>query len=171
MENQAGMIEANSHRENRDMTWLGSVRTMLKRITTCLTPLILVAVVGFLVGCDDRPGRVQITGKVLIDGEPLTYGAVRFVPQGARPSSAVLDDEGRFTLSTYGENDGIIPGVHRVSVNAGESISDNERKWHAPPKYFRYQSSGLTQEITEDTETIEINLTWDGGKPFIERIK
>ena len=112
-----------------------------------------------------------MTGKVLIDGKPLTYGYIRFVPKGARPSGAKLDDQGQFTLSCYGENDGIIPGVHRVSVNAGEWIGDNERKWHAPPKYFRYQSSGLTQEITESTESIVINLTWDGGKPFVERVK
>jgi hypothetical protein len=44
-------------------------------------------------------------------------------------------------------------------------------KWHAPKKYFRYKSSGLTEEITGPTDSLVINLTWDGGKPFVERIR
>jgi hypothetical protein len=112
-----------------------------------------------------------MTGQVLIDGKPLTHGSVKFVPTGARPSVAKLDEEGRFTLSCYGDQDGIVPGIHRVSVNGSEYISNNQRKWHAPPKYFRFQTSGLTQEITEETESVEINLTWNGGKPFVERTR
>ena len=151
----------------------GCFKSQLQKTTDShrLIPLVLVLFASALVGCDDKPDRARIQGKVLIDGKPLTYGSVRFVPGDARPASAKLDDEGNFTLSTFGKNDGIVYGVHKVSVNAGEWIGDNERKWHAPPKYFRYQSSGLTQEITADTETVEINLTWDGSKPFIERVR
>lgn len=124
------------------------------------------------VGCGDgRPSRLPMSGQVLIDGEPLTFGSVQFVPTNARPSVAKLDEEGRFTLSCYGEKDGIVPGVHRVQVNAAEWISDNERKWHAPPKYFRYQTSGITQEVTETTEAVVINLTWNGKKPFVEKVR
>ena len=130
--------------------------------------------VGLLLaaGCGDgRPPRKQVSGQVLIDGEPLTFGFVRFVSDHSRPASAELDDEGKFTLSSYGEYDGVVPGLHRVEVNAGEWLGDSERKWHAPPKYFNYRTSGLTQEITESTESMVINLTWDGGKPFVERVK
>jgi len=143
-----------------------------KTITRVLTLLCLSTVVVAFVGCSDgRQTRVLMSGQVFIDGEPLTFGSVRFVPKNARSSVAKLDKEGRFTLSCYGKKDGVIPGVHRVQVNAGEWISDNQRKWHAPPKYFRYKTSGLTQEITESTESIVINLTWDGGKPFVERVR
>ena len=123
-------------------------------------------------GCSDgRPERALVSGQVLIDNEPLSFGFIRFVPKGARPSGGTLDENGRFTLSCDGENDGIVPGVHRVQVNAGEWISNNERKWHAPPKYFRYQTSGLTQEITGPTDSLVIQLTWDGRKPFVERVQ
>jgi len=143
-----------------------------KSITRVLTLLSLSTIAVALVGCGDgRQARVLMSGQVLIDGQPLTYGSVRFVPKDARASVAKLDKEGRFTLSCYGKKDGVIPGVHRVQVNASEWISDNQRKWHAPPKYFRYKTSGLTQEITESTESLVINLTWDGGKPFVERVR
>ncbi len=123
-------------------------------------------------GCSDgRPPRMDVSGQVLIDGEPLTYGYIRFVPKGARPSGGKLDEQGRFTLSCYGEHDGIVSGVHRVEVNAAEWISSKKRKWHAPPKYFRYNTSGLTQEITGPTDSLVINLTWDGGKPYVEQVK
>jgi hypothetical protein len=120
-------------------------------------------------GCGDgRPERLPVSGQVLIDGQPLTYGYIRFVPTGSRPSGGPLDEQGRFTLSCYEKNDGIIPGVHRVEVDGSESISSKKVKWHAPKKYFRYTNSGLEQEITEPTDSLVINLTWDGGKPFVE---
>jgi hypothetical protein len=122
-----------------------------------------------VIGCGDgRPDRLAVSGQVLIDGNPLTYGFIRFVPQGGRPSGGRLDAEGRFTLSCYGENDGIIPGTHRVEVDASEWLSATQRKWHAPKKYFRYRTSGLTQQITGPTDSLLINLSWDGGKPFVE---
>ena len=125
-----------------------------------------------VVGCGDgRPARLAVSGQVLIDGRPLTYGYVRFVPTGGRPSGGRLDAEGRFTLSCYGENDGIIPGTHRVEVDGSEWLSATKRKWHAPKKYFRYRSSGLEQEITGPTDSLLINLTWAGGKPFVETVR
>lgn len=134
--------------------------------------LLLFSLAISLIGCGDgRPTRLAVSGQVLIDGKPLSYGHVRFVPKGARPSGGRLDEQGRFTLSCYGENDGIVPGVHRVEVNAGEPLSATTIKWHAPKKYFRYTISGLEQEITDSTDSLVINLTWDGGKPFVERVR
>ena len=137
-----------------------------------LSLLCVLSITSILIGCGDgHPPRKQISGQVLIDGKPLTFGFIRFVSNHGRPASAELDDEGKFTLSSYGEYDGVVPGEHRVEVNAGEWLGDSERKWHAPPKYFSYRTSGLTQEITEANDSMVINLTWDGGKPFVERVR
>jgi hypothetical protein len=114
---------------------------------------------------------MHVSGQVLIDGKPLDYGFIRFVPKGGRPAGGRLDDQGRFTLSSYGSNDGIITGVHRVEVDGSETISSTQKKWHAPKKYFRYKTSGIEQEITGPTDSLVINLTWDGGKPFVERVR
>jgi hypothetical protein len=133
---------------------------------------IVAAAVLPCLGCSDgRAERVPVSGQVLIDGKPLTFGYVRFVPIGSRPSGGYLDEQGRFTLGCFDKDDGAIPGDHQVEINAGESISSTERFWHAPKKYRSYRTSGLTRTITEPTDSVVVNLTWDGGKPFTERTR
>jgi hypothetical protein len=112
-----------------------------------------------------------VSGKVLIDGEPLRYGAVIFVPKGGRQSTGTIDPNGQFKLTCFQPNDGAIVGSHRIQVCASESINNTTIKWYAPKKYAELQTSGLTQEIEDSTDSVVIELTWKGstpGKPFTE---
>jgi hypothetical protein len=121
------------------------------------------------VGCSDgRPDRVPVSGQVLIDGEPLKFGKVRFIPADHRASRGKLDANGRFTLSCFTENDGAVVGRHKVEIAAFEMVNPDLIRWHAPKKYRDEQTSELTQEITGPTDSVIINLTWDGGHPFDE---
>jgi hypothetical protein len=127
------------------------------------------AALASITGCSDgRPTRIPVSGTVLVDGKPLTQGNIKFVPTGARPSAGKLDENGRFTMACYDGDDGVIPGTHRVAVSASKIIGESKIQWFAPKKYADFRTSGLTFEITEPTENLTINLTWDGGKPFIE---
>ena len=112
-------------------------------------------------GCSDgRPEIVPVSGQVLIDGEPLTYGFVRFSPGDGRVSMGRLDENGRFRLTCYESGDGAIVGTHRIAILTHEVIGNAKIKWHAPSKYANYATSGLTQEISQPTDSIVINLTW-----------
>lgn len=124
-----------------------------------------------VVGCDDRPRRVAASGRVLIDGKPLEYGFVQVVPEGDRPAIGQLGPGGRFTLTTFDENDGVVPGTHPVAVIAMESIDAVSQRWHAPKKYMSHETSGLTITVEEPTDSLEINLSWEGGQPFVERFQ
>lgn len=120
-------------------------------------------------GCSDgRPTRVKVSGTVLIDGQPLTKGIVQLVPNGTRPAAGKIDAQGRFTLTSYDGGDGVVLGTHRVLIAAKEAVSESQVKWLAPPKYADLKNSGLTIEITEPTEDLTIELTWNGGKPFVQ---
>lgn len=145
---------------------------MLSTSPDCKSQLLLgfiLTSIAFAGGCGDgRPGRVQVSGQVLIDGEPLSHGSIQFVPSGGRPAVAKLDDQGKFTLSTYGKYDGVIPGEHLIAINGSEELSSSKKKWHAPKKYFNHKTSGLSETISEPTDSLTIEITWDGGEPFIE---
>ena len=139
-----------------------------KRYSTLLSLLSLAALISL--GCGDgRPPRVTVSGQVLIDGEPLKQGNIKFVPEGARPSAGTIDENGRFTLTCYDGNDGVIPGTHRVQISASEILDGSKVKWWAPRKYSDFRTSELEFELTEPTDDLTIELTWDGGKPFITK--
>lgn len=122
-------------------------------------------------GCGPRrPKLVRVSGKVLIDGQPLTYGMIRFVPVGSRASVGSLDGEGRFELSCFDHGDGAITGKHRVEIRAAEPMGDSAYKWLAPKKYASANTSELEQDITGPTDSLIIELTWDGAQPFVEGV-
>jgi hypothetical protein len=121
-------------------------------------------------GCGDgRPKRVPVSGQVLIDGQPLTFGFVRFAPPDSRPSTGELDRNGHFALTCFEPGDGAVTGKHKVTVMGQEAIGHETIKWHAPKKYANPSTSGLEQEITGPTDTVKIEITWDGKKgPIVE---
>jgi len=122
-------------------------------------------------GCSDgRPDRVPVSGQVLIDGKPLGYGVIRLIPSDARPATGQLDAEGRFTLKTFEDGDGAVLGTHPVMILAAESISSTKQRWHAPKKYANAKTSDLTATIDGPTDSLLIELSWEGGKPFVETI-
>lgn len=125
-----------------------------------------------MMGCSDgRPARVPVSGEVLIDGKPLKSGYIRFVSAEHRPSQGYLDVNGRFTLSCFEDNDGAVIGEHKIEIRGTEMVNPQLMRWHAPKKYADQQTSGLVQEITGPTDKIVINLTWEGGQPFDEKVE
>ena len=125
--------------------------------------------VALLAGCGDgRPTRVPAGGRVLIDGKPLALGFVQVVPEGDRPATGKIGEDGRFSLTTFDENDGVVPGKHRVAVMAVEPIDGSSQRLHVPKKYNDPATSELQIEVTEPTDALEINLSWEGGAPFVE---
>jgi hypothetical protein len=117
-----------------------------------------------LTGCrDSGPKIVPVSGSVTIDGQPLTYGHIQVIPAGWRPASGRLDGAGRFTLTTTTPNDGCAVGTHPVAILAGESLTPETMKWHAPQKYADVQTSGLTVTITGPTDDLKIELKSDGS--------
>lgn len=123
-------------------------------------------------GCGEAiPDRMPVTGQVLINDQPLTYGFVQVVPMGARPAMGKIGPDGKFTLSSFAENDGAVFGNHPVAVMANEPIDATSQRWHAPKKYADIATSGLKAQIVEGHPEITLKLYWDkGDKPFVEKL-
>lgn len=108
-------------------------------------------------GCKrGNPRVVPVRGKVLYNGEPLPFGSVMFQPDKGQAAVADLGGDGSFTLSSYGPNDGAVPGTHSVSVSCYEGQrpgkaggGDSLGRLLIPLKYTRFGSSGLTAEVKD----------------------
>jgi len=92
---------------------MGTDSLLLRRILACLT---VFSVVALLPGCTQTPSVVLVSGKVLYNGEPLPFGVVMFQPEKGQAAQGEIQSDGSFQLSTYGPNDGAVPGRHKVSV-------------------------------------------------------
>jgi len=76
-----------------------------------------------LAGCGDdgRPTLVPATGKVVIEGKPVTAGAVIFHPAPGnaytkdKPSS-LLQVDGSFAMKTFPFGEGVSPGQYKVTL-------------------------------------------------------
>jgi hypothetical protein len=125
-----------------------------------VTFLALALCLGVVYGPGDgRPARVRVSGQVLIDGQPLTRGTILFVPQGARPAAATLDPQGHFQLTSFDDQDGVVPGTHRLAVAPGGVPGETDAPWPVPARYADYQTSGLCVEVTEATDDVVVELT------------
>jgi hypothetical protein len=118
--------------------------------------IFLLALIGIglqtLAGCG-KGGYRPLSGTVMVDGKPAMSGArVLFVPLGnTRPADAVIDADGRFTVTSVGKS-GAMPGDYRVClVNSVESIpkpggsaeatEEQQAAGIAPKGWFEYSAA------------------------------
>jgi hypothetical protein len=148
-------------------------KTLIHEIVMPPLQLLLIVFLFALIGCGDgRPDRLRVSGTVTIDGEPVTRGNIKFVPEKGRPSFGDIGSDGRFTLTCYDGNDGALPGKHRVQVDANRGISDREMEIFTPKRYADFRTSGIEVEISEPVDDLTIELTWGDEKkgPYVERL-
>lgn len=130
--------------------------------------IVVVTNVLLLTGCNSGPKIVPVAGEVLIDGKPLPTGFIQVLPAGFRAAAGKIEN-GRFVLTTLDPDDGCVLGTHPVAVIGTQSMGPGAQKWHAPKKYMSTETSELTVNITGPTNNLKVELTWAGGKPFIEK--
>lgn len=116
----------------------------------------LLAILGSvsLSGCEssNKLQTAEVTGRVTIDGRPLSMGTVMFVPEHGKMATGRIESNGTFRLSTYGSNDGVIVGKCRAAVmvitSAGEENElEPARPSPIPAKYSAVGTSGLEYEV------------------------
>jgi hypothetical protein len=120
-----------------------------------VSALLMASVTLGLTGCggNSDPGAVPAVpaaGTVTYKGQPVAKGTIQLVPEKGRPASGTIEG-GRFTLSTYGEGDGAIPGKHKVAVIATEEVprkqGEPRTKYLVPEKYASPDSAGVEIEV------------------------
>ena len=102
-------------------------------------PVVLGAVLA-AAGCGDPSGipkTVQVKGKVMLGGEPLTSGMVSYIPAEGSTSKfragGGIGSDGTYTLTTgsaTGQKPGAVPGKYKVIINTNTPPMGTD----APPK-------------------------------------
>ena len=144
--------------------------TVSRRGSALVASLFMMLALG---GCGQAVQRVAVSGKVLLDGEPLTVGTIRFVPASGRPASSRILADGSFrvarkSLSAGGDEVvGLFPGNYHIAISATESLGeaeDAEVRWLVPRRYGDFRTSGLEADIQASTESMIVELTWEGSE-------
>ncbi len=125
---------------------------------------------SLLLGCGGGPKLVPVSGQVLVDGKPLETGFIQVIPADERPAGGVIGSDGRFTLTTYETNDGCALGTHQVIVTATKQLNAMATEHLVPPDYGDPAKSSLKTTVDGPTKELKIELTWNGGKPYIEQV-
>lgn len=137
------------------------------RVRTTVLPCTLgfvACLAVMLTGCGgpSRPAVTPAKGKVLINGEPLTghLGFVRVEPSDSRAATGEINQtDGTFTLSSFVEGDGCVPGTHAVAVIVNTTMGA-ELISLIPEHYSDATTSGLT--VTVGTEPADLTIELSG---------
>ena len=125
-----------------------------------------------LVGCSGGPEPTYpVHGVVTLDDQPLDGGTILFElaeppDRGERYTArGTIDSEGRYQLSTFGENDGAVAGRHRVVVFAKIAVMRDtpygSQKSVIPTKYQAPETTDLLYDVERGDNQIDIPLRSD----------
>ncbi|HVJ84208.1 MAG TPA: hypothetical protein VM452_01120, partial [Caulifigura sp.] len=123
-------------------------------------------------GCgSDGPPLGAVTGRVTLDGKPLSGAVLTFISQSEKgsPSYGGTDDQGRYSLMFTNTKSGAMVGEHLVEiettkVSAAEAKELVAQGMAAPAPYVaipkKYRKSGaLTAKVASGSNTIDFELT------------
>ena len=110
----------------------------------------------------EHPEVGAVSGLVTLDGAPLADAIVEFSPESGRPSSAVTDAEGRYSLGYLDKVPGALLGTHTVRISTaryapqpdGTSIPVPEK---LPAKF--HSKSTVTKEVKAGSNQFDFELT------------
>ena len=134
--------------------------------------------VAVCAGCGERlPETVPVHGTVTWQGKPLTDGRVVLHPKHAgegaprRPATALLDDQGRYRVSTFRTGDGAMPGEYYVLVHSylsepSHAGADDDTLvpayvWRIPPRHGDPTQCGRVLEVPRRSRPIEYPIDLD----------
>jgi hypothetical protein len=145
---------------------------------------------AFVLGCEEDEGlgrRYPVHGRVVYRSQPLESGQITFHPVASagtpRDATGTIQD-GYYTLSTIGDDDGALPGNYRVTIAAYSAVplklqpivpggaakpfdvmsksavmkAARQAKNLIPSKYMSPRISPLTREVKAERNRFDFEL-------------
>jgi hypothetical protein len=142
----------------------------------------LLLLLGLVAGCEPRTAKVS--GRVLYKDQPVPGGWVMFGSSepGTSASQATIDDQGHYEITArVGEvqilvdNQELAPmeksaapklpeGLNPPPGGKGDAVrpaggpKTNARYVEIPPRYYKFETSGLTYTVKPGPQTYDIEL-------------
>jgi hypothetical protein len=126
-------------------------------------PICLIASVVCALGCNRGPEIVPVSGKITIDGQPLTTGFITMYQEGYRPATAQIESDGSFHFKTLKDRDGCLLGEHPITVTSNEVVDATTTKFFIPPRYGDLKGADMKLKIDGATDRLAVDLTWKGS--------
>ena len=143
--------------------------------------LLSICVMTLNLGCSKSKGYetpetlIQVTGKVVIDGEPLTGATMNFIPDKGTSGTggfAITDETGEFEALHYSQKAGLEPGTYKVTfsklvmengepIQPGVDAADVAAVEKLPPHLSRLNPDNHQYLLTvnQSEQTIEYKLS------------
>lgn len=100
-----------------------SLESTLRRLSAVTFVGMLAAIVG-CGGGTDQPDLGLVSGKITLDGVPLSGVDVTFRPEDGRPAMGKTDAEGNYVLNYIRDNPGCKVGRCRVEIGSSEESGE-----------------------------------------------
>jgi len=144
--------------------------------------VLLLTTVFFAGGClggssEELVGLVPVSGKVTLDGAPLTGASVTFMPEGTgmgRPCYGATGEDGSYTIKDPGGREGCPVEKFKVVISKyakedGSPVGKDpesaaEGMEHLPEKYSNAEQTQLSAEVPEGGKTFDFDLKTKGKK-------
>jgi hypothetical protein len=123
-----------------------------------------------LTGCSGGAQFAPVSGRVTLDGRPLAYAAVYFLPmaptgkfEAPGPGSlAVTDEQGDYTLIIAGRGTpGAVVGDHRVQISTRTAVPPGATDTSAPQRELvppKYNNQTTLRFVVQLGGTAEANF-------------
>lgn len=130
--------------------------------------MLCVMAAALLAGCSPtlppKPQTFPVHGTVTLGGQPVHGGRVFFEPvdfaTGAIPGRGQLDKDGKYTMSAFVDQEGMVPGEFKVyfedDMRPAKALGAEPTKY--PEKYRKADESDLKVAVKAEDNTIDIKL-------------
>jgi hypothetical protein len=137
-------------------------------------------------GCGSGLTLAPVSGRVRVDGQPVTSGTIMFHPASGPAAVGTIQSDGTYTLATLRPGDGAVVGTHRVTIHAtavgagtlvepktlddeiklaqkkapgGKIFAAGKVTWIVPEKYARLETTPLTRNIEAGANRFDFELS------------
>jgi len=123
---------------------------------------LLVLVWCCTLGCGSA--TTTVSGRITLDGQPLTKGTISFNPKMEAPAAvSPIDSSGRYRLNV-GTSAKVAPGAYQVTIVATELVAPTPTdpsplpKKLTPAKYEDPQNPEMVREVKPGKNTFDFEL-------------